>query len=341
MQDKSCSMTSDELREHLKQLFNTDGSWNWNSVKAMEPSVWAAWLEYRLKGKDPFVRYSPDEYPDNAHIPFLELARMEFEEKAEGPGIGGNRKIVLDNFRIGAAQFLATLDPIEEEAHIIRNTIYVVGNLKARSDDSLKTLREWINKKVFLEKRENHDLHNETLLGLASLQKRKNTEDKEKDEEIWKDWIKPPEDAPDFYNTFVPAAFCGLVFSHEDILEDAVEDLFKAIDKEESAGRELEISGAILSLFVNDDRTDPRRDKDVRENLFKIVKNMPRSKSKWNVFKRVGEMWGHSFPDYDLMEPSMLIPSTRPSSPSTHIESPSISRNLFGCNDLMPDTWRQ
>lgn len=343
MQNESDSMTSNKLKKHLKQLFNTDGSWNWNSVRDMEPSVWATWMEYRLEGKDPFIRYGPDEYPDNAQIPFLELARMEFEEKVKGSGIDKNRMIVLDNFRLGAVQFLTTLDPIKEEAYVISNTIDVIGNLKARSDASLEMLRKWINRKVFLEgEKANPDLHNEVLLGLASLQIRGNYED----EEIWKNWIDPPEDAPDFYNTFVPAAFCGIIFSHEDIPKYAVEGLFKAIYQAESAGRELEISGAFLSFFVNDDKNEPRCNRQIMNCLFGIVNGMSESKSKWNVFQKLGDMWGYYFPEYDIMRPAMLSSRPQPHSPSTLLPpcqpmgSPSISSTTFGKHIPKTETWR-
>lgn len=62
-------MTRDELSKRLRQAFTSDGAWNVNADGRDDKAFWAARIDARPRGNDPWAPYARDEYPETAKFP--------------------------------------------------------------------------------------------------------------------------------------------------------------------------------------------------------------------------------------------------------------------------------
>lgn len=237
-------MTREELLNHLRNVFTRDGEWNVAAIRGLSPSFWREWIELRLRGDDPWLPYSKDEFPDTAHGLFLGLAEQE-------------RKLDLDlsALRAGASAFLASLGPLPEEAqpaHLLLNALDLVARLRVREEDALRTLRDWITNGKLLARSGNPlELHRAALYALAAAQERGNPED----EALWAVWLEPWDGGePDPADFFLTAAFSGLALSRSAVPSSELISLLKRYREAKAAGRRVRVSPAILALWVGRER---------------------------------------------------------------------------------------
>lgn len=277
-------MTREELAERLYGLFRPDGEWDVEALNRLDAATWQAWIAARLRGEDPCVRYGRDEYPDLAADLFVRLS--------QDAGKLGFRPAALCE---GAARFLATLDPSAEvDPALLRNAIELVGQLRAWHEASLTTLRDWIGGRKLLQRQDwPMELHRAALFALGALQERGDPED----QPLFREWLEPWGDGPkEHRGVFIPAAFCGFVFSSEHVPRAPLQELLKAHSKGRAEGWPFPIAAAILSLWVERDQ------REVRDELWGAIHTMPNAREYWESVRRIGQRARYYVPRWEEME---------------------------------------
>ena len=99
-------MSNAELSKRLGKAFTADGQWNTDVLAACQAEFWRAWVEARLRGRDPWVPYARDEYPDTANRLFVRFGRY-----AQETGIG------LEECHRGAASLVKRLQRASAGSH--------------------------------------------------------------------------------------------------------------------------------------------------------------------------------------------------------------------------------
>jgi len=268
-------MTTEQLVEHLRQAFTSEGQWNFPEVRKFTREVWRAWIEARLRGKDPWAPYAREEYPATAAFLFVGYAR---EAKRQ--------RIKTDPCGEAAADFLAALNPDQtagEQSHVLKNALELVGHLRARNDQALQTVRDWIGRQRLLTRSDSPiELHRTALNVLAALQKRGILDD----EPIWQAWMQPWESGgPERRYVFVPAAFSGLAMSTITVPAQELRLLLRCYNEMRAQGTRLPISGAILALWVDRESDET----EVRNEVGEAIQQSDDSRADWETIRRCAD----------------------------------------------------
>ncbi len=271
-------LTGDALAARLRGLFRPDGHWNADAVNRLEPEVWQAWIAARLRGEDPYLRYARDEFPELAPEVFVQLANQERE-----------LHLNLAACRVGAGRFLAGLDSeLERSPLLLKNAMELVGRLRARTPEALRTLRDWIDSEKLLRRPDSPmDLHRSALLALAAIQQRGNPED----QPLFERWLQPWKGASEGHEAvFLPAAFSGFALSSEHVPAGQLCGLLEQYREARQRERPFPLAAAVLALWI--DRRDPEQ---VRDELWRAISPMEQGREHWETLRRIA---GRSL--YDL-----------------------------------------
>ena len=291
-------LVGEALAARLRGLFRQDGHWDIGAVSRLEPEVWQAWIGARLRGEDPYLRYTRDEFPDLASEVFVQLASREREWHLN-----------LDACREGAGRFLADLDPEREGSPILlKNALELVGRLRARTPEALRTLRDWIDSRKVLRRPDwPIDLHRSALLALAAIQQR----GKPEDQPLFQRWLQPWGGAPEGYeDTFVPAAFSGLALSSAGVPTGELRELLERYREARQRNRPFPLAAAVLSLWVG--RADHQQ---LRAELWGAISSMDQGREHWKTVRRIAVRSRYYLPSWEEMATLANSPHTAASRP--------------------------
>lgn len=261
--------------ENLKTVFTTDGHWNKKTIEQLSSGFWKEWIEVRLQGIDPLIRYSRDEYPDCANALFLRFAK-------EAP----EQDIDLTLFQKGAAELFVKLNPNEEGSevkYVLANILELIAILKAPEAKVMNTLRDWITKENLLKRSDwPLELHRSALYALAALQERGNSED----EAIWQKWFNPWKDAEQKERLiFLPAAFSGLALSRKTVPCAELLKLLNYYKQSINTDARLRISPAILALWIGRELEN----ESVKQELWEAINQSTTSEENWEIIRRCAD----------------------------------------------------
>ena len=178
-------MNTEQLASALRNAFTAQGDWNLTFLRRQGADFWASWIEARLRGRDPWVPYARDEYPDLAaglFVRFLDAVR--------------STRFDLSPCRAGVSQFLQSLDwapASAEHADVLSNALYLFGKFRAREPGGLVLLRKLIPGGELLNRPQwPVELHRSALHALAAAQVRGDATDAG----IWQTWLQPRQAGP-------------------------------------------------------------------------------------------------------------------------------------------------
>jgi len=280
-------MTKAELAKKLRSAFTRDGAWNFEALITYGREFWRGWIEARLRHRDPWVPYGRDEYPDTAAWIFVRYAR-----EAQSRGIS------IQPCQEGAGDFLSSLDwqpTTDEPAHLLRNALFLIGKLRARTPEALATLRELITSEVLL----GHaglplELHRTALYALAAAQQRGNDEDRQ----IWLKWLEPWDGAGDGHrHEFIPAAFSGLAISEPHVPKDELLKVLALYQQARAEDHRMKLTPAILALWIDREGESVL----VREELWEAVCDGPQRDAYWEIIRMCADRaWPCISPGEDM-----------------------------------------